>query len=270
MSDAVTLGKNNRVAEICLDRPLKHNAMTPAMAEQLAAACVEINQDDQIRCAIIFGAGSKAFCAGSDVRALDQYESVFHFRNRIDYSTELRSIRKPVIAALKGWTLGGGLELALSADVRVAARSTLLGAPEVGLGWVGAGGASQLLPRLVGYGRALYLLLDGDPIDAARAAAWGLVETLVSEGEELSEARALAERWARHSTVALQTVKASVRQSMSTPLEAGLRFENETMSLSFALKNDSAGRARFREGDTIDKASDGPGGASEDDGGQKR
>ena len=150
MSGQVALAKHGAVAEICLDRPYKHNAMTPAMAAQLSEACADINRDDEIRCAIIYGAGEKAFCAGSDVRALDEYPSVFHFRNRIDYSTELRSVRKPVIASLKGWTLGGGLELALSADVRIAAPSTRLGAPEVGLGWVGAGGASQLLPRLVG------------------------------------------------------------------------------------------------------------------------
>jgi enoyl-CoA hydratase len=246
MTGRVTLAKHGLVAEICLDRPRKHNAMTPAMAAQLGDACAEINRDDEIRCAIIYGAGEKAFCAGSDVRALDEYPSVFHFRNRIDYSTELRSIRKPVIAALKGWTLGGGLELALSADVRIAAPSTRLGAPEVGLGWVGAGGASQLLPRLIGYGRALYLLLDGEPIDAASAANWGLVESLTLDGKELEAARDLAAKWARHSAVALQTVKAAVRHSMSSPLEAGLRFENETMALAFALGNDTAGRSRFR------------------------
>jgi enoyl-CoA hydratase len=166
----------------------------------------------------------------------------------VDYATELRTIRKPVIAALKGWTLGGGLELALSADVRIAAPSTRIGAPEVGLGWVGAGGASQLLPRLIGYGRALQLLLGGEPIDATRAAEWGIVEIMAEEGQEESVALDLARRWARHTSVALQTVKAAVRQSMSTSLEAGLRYENEVMTLAFALGNDAAGRERFAAG----------------------
>lgn len=245
MSETVLLTRTGPVAEICLNRAEKHNAMTPAMAERLAQVCFEINRDDEIRCAVIYGAGDKAFCAGSDIRALDEYAGVFAFRNRIDYATELRTIRKPVIAALKGWVLGGGLELALSADVRIASSTARLGAPEVGLGWVGAGGASQLLPRLVGYGKALYLLLDGAPVDGARALAWGLIEDLVPAGEELAAARALAQRWAGHSTVALQTVKAAVRHSMSAGLEPGIRYENEVMALAFALGNDAKGRAAF-------------------------
>ena len=224
------------VALLCLDRPEKHNAMTPVMAKELAAACRAINDDDSVRCVVLHGAGSRAFCAGSDIRALEEYSGAFDFRNRVDYATELRTIRKPVIAALKGWTLGGGLELALSADVRIAAPSTRIGAPEVGLGWVGAGGASQLLPRLIGYGRALQLLLGGEPIDATRAAEWGIVEIMAEEGQEESVA------------LALQTVKAAVRQSMSTSLEAGLRYENEVMTLAFALGNDAAGRERFAAG----------------------
>lgn len=245
MSARVTFSKRGAVGEICIDRANKHNAMTPRMAEQLARVCTRINEDDAVRCVVVRGAGDAAFCAGSDIASLDEYQGVFAFRNRIDYATELRRVRKPVIAALKGWVLGGGLELALSADVRVASETARFGAPEVALGWVGAGGASQLLPRLIGYGRALHLLLDGKPIDAAQAHAWGLIEILVGVGEELAVARKLAARWSRHTTVALQTVKAAVRQSMSTPIEAGLRFENEVMSLAFALKNDAGGRARF-------------------------
>lgn len=247
MSGRIRLTRTRAVAEICIDRVGKHNAMTPAMAEQLAKVCVAVNCDGAVRSVVIYGAGEAAFCTGSDIKALDEYEGVFAFRNRVDYATELRAIRKPVIAALKGYVLGGGLELALSADVRVASESALLGAPEVGLGWVGAGGASQLLPRLAGYGKALYLLLDGRPIDASKAQAWGLVEEVVPRGAELDRARELAHHWSKHTTVALQTVKAAVRQSMSAPLEAGIRFENETMSLAFALKNDVAGRQDFRQ-----------------------
>jgi len=245
MSGRVRWERRDAVASLLLDRPEKHNAMTPAMAGELAAACRAINEDDSVRCVVLHGAGSRAFCAGSDIKALEEYSGAFDFRNRLEYATEIRAIRKPVIAALKGWTLGGGLEMALSADVRVAAPSTRLGAPEVGLGWVGAGGASQLLPRLIGYGRALHLLLGGEPITAERAAQWGIVEVTSEEKQEESVAFDLASRWARHTTVALQTVKAAVRQSMSMPLEAGLRHENELMTLAFALGNDAAGRERF-------------------------
>jgi enoyl-CoA hydratase len=247
MSGRVHWQRRDAVASLCLDRPEKHNAMTPAMARELATACRAINDDDSVRCVVLHGAGSRAFCAGSDINALDEYPGAFDFRNRVEYATELRTIRKPVIAALKGWTLGGGLELALSADVRVAAPSTRMGAPEVGLGWVGAGGASQLLPRLIGYGRALHLLLGGEPIDAVRAAEWGIVELTAEDGKEELVAFDLARHWARHTSVALQTVKAAVRQSMSSPLEAGLRYENDLMALAFALGNDAAGRERFAD-----------------------
>ena len=245
MSGRVHWERRGNVASLLLDRPEKHNAMTPAMAGELAEACHAINADDSVRCVVLHGAGTRSFCTGSDINALEEYAGAFEFRNRLEYATEIRAIRKPVIAALKGWTLGGGLEMALSADVRIAAPSTRLGAPEVGLGWVGAGGASQLLPRLIGYGRALHLLLGGEPIDAERAAQWGIVEVMSEEKHEESVAFDLAERWARHTTVALQTVKAAVRQSMSMPLDAGLRYENELMSLAFALGNDATGRERF-------------------------
>lgn len=246
MSDHIIVRSGVAVGEIVLNRPDKHNAMTPAMAVMLTEAVDRLNADKDVRVVLLRGAGERAFCTGSDLQALDEYDGAFHFRNRLDYSTAIRALRKPCIAALKGWVLGGGLELALSADIRVAARSSRFGAPEVGHGWVGAGGASQLLPRLVGYGRAMLLLLDGRPIDSGQAAAWGLIEKLVDDGTEVDEARALAEHIAGHSSVATQTVKAAVRQALSSSLEAGLRYENEVMALAFALGNDRAARESFK------------------------
>ncbi len=246
MSGAVRLRRRGPIAEIVLDRPEKLNAMTPAMALALESACRKVDADPKIRVAILRGAGERAFCAGSDINALDEYEGAYDFRNRIDYATQIRNLRIPCIAAIQGWALGGGLELALAADIRVAGESARFGAPEVGHGWVGAGGASQLLPRLIGYGKAMYLLLQGDPIDARQALAWGIVEEVAADGEELARARRIAARIAEHSPVATQTVKAAVRQALAAPLEAGLRYENEVMSLAFALGNDAAGRARFK------------------------
>ncbi|MCC6947284.1 MAG: enoyl-CoA hydratase/isomerase family protein [Bradyrhizobiaceae bacterium] len=247
MSGRIILSRSGPVAEILIDRPDKHNAMTPSMAVELREICRVVERDDAIRTVVLAGAGNRAFCAGSDINALDEYPSVWHFRNRVDYATQIRNLSKPCVAALKGWVLGGGLELCLGADIRIAATSARFGAPEVTHGWVGAGGASQLLPRLIGYGRASLLLLGGEPIDAQTAKDWGLVEKLVSDGQELDRARKVAEQLARHTLVALQTVKSSIRCALSTPLEAGIRYENEAMAVAFALGNAETGRAKFKE-----------------------
>jgi enoyl-CoA hydratase len=239
--------RTGRIAEIILNRPAKLNAMTSAMAVDLQKACLKVDADDEVRVVIIHGAGDRAFSAGSDINALDDYGGPYEFRNRIDYVTQIRNLRKPCIAAIQGWAMGGGLEMALAADIRIAAESARFGAPEVSLGWVGAGGASQMLPRLAGYGRAMYLLLQGDPIDASKALEWGLIEEVVPEGQEVSRAKEIAGRIAEHSSVATQTVKAAAREALSSSLEAGLRYENELMALSFALGNDEAGRSRFKK-----------------------
>src|SRR5690606_9672382 len=135
----------------------------------------------------------------------------WRFRNRIEYATVIRNIRKPVIVALHGWVLGGGAEIALGADIRIMARSARFGFPEVVRGWVGGGGATQLLPRLIGYGKAMKLLISGDPVDAEEAYRLGIVETLVDDEQLLPEARAFCAKLAEFSPVAVESVKAAVR-----------------------------------------------------------
>lgn len=230
----VRVEERESVAEIVIDRPEKHNALTPGMYRQIAECCDFANQTDSVHVVIIRGGGEKAFCAGSDVGALNDYEDFWAWRNRFDYLPPIRGLRKPAIAALKGWALGGGLEIALACDLRVAARSTVFSAPEVTLGWNGAGGAAQHMTRLCGYGQAMKYLLTGDRLDAGEAHRIGLVEWLVDDGEELSAARLLAERIAEHSTVATQAVKAAVRSALDMPVAQGLALENELMSLCFA------------------------------------
>ena len=243
----VTLRVTEGLGWITLDRPAKHNAMTPGMATDLQEIVSAVNADPLVRVVILRGGGDRAFCAGSDLNALVDYGGVWNFRARIEYATEIRRIRKPVIAAVKGWARGGGLEMALSCDLRIAGASAQFGAPEVQRGWVGAGGGSQLLPRLVGYGRAGWLLLTGEPISAEQAEHWGVVERVLSDATFWDEVEALALGLAKHSEIALVTVKAAMRASMSTSLEQGLAYENEVMSLAFALGNDAAGRIAFAE-----------------------
>ncbi|WP_114390744.1 enoyl-CoA hydratase/isomerase family protein [Notoacmeibacter marinus] len=230
----VYLERNGAIGEIVLNRPAKHNALTPDMYRDIERVCAELVEDDNLKIGIVRGAGDRAFCAGSDIKGLESYEDFWAWRNRYDYIPPLLAVRKPLIAATKGWALGGGLEIALACDLRVASRSTVFSAPEVALGWNGAGGAAQHLVRLCGYGRAMQILLTGERFTAENAHGWGMVETLVDEGAELEVARQLASRIAQHSSVATQAVKSAVRNAVDTTVAQGLRYDNELMSLCFA------------------------------------
>ncbi len=248
MDGEIHLTVANHVAEILLDRPAKHNALTPEMYEGVTRAAAEVNARDDVNVVIIHGAGERAFCAGSDIKALDGYEDFWAWRNRsTDYIHAIRAIRKPVISAVKGWALGGGLEIALASDLRVVSETAVFSAPEVTLGWTGAGGAAQHLTRGAGYGKALKYLLTGDRFDAKTADDMGLVEWLVPAGEELDKAREVASRIAGFAPVATQSVKAAVRAAMNMPVDLGLQAENELMSLCFA-KNEAQKRAKDQTG----------------------
>lgn len=247
MDGTVSVTLRGAVAELLLDRPAKHNAVTPAMAAAIADTARSLDADDAVRVVLLRGAGERAFCAGSDLNSLAAYPSTWHFRNRVEYATAIRNIRKPVIAALQGWTLGGGAEMALSADIRIAAEGTRFGFPEVTRGWVGGGGASQMLPRMIGVARATRMLMIGDPIEAAEAQSLGLFDQLVPQPDLLATARALADRVAGFSPVAVQSVKASIRMAMEAPLTAGLLYENEMNVLCFSAGDHLEGIRAFAE-----------------------
>src|SRR4051812_43232605 len=227
MDNELLLKLDGFVGEIVLNRPAKLNAVTPAMAATLEQLCRELDRNDDVRVVLVRGSGDRAFCAGSDLNALAEYPTPWKFRNRLEYSTFLREMRKPVVAALHGWVLGGGAEMALSADLRVMGRGAKFGFPEVQRGWVGGGGASQMLPRLIGYGQAMRLLLTGEPISAEEAHRLGIVEYLVEDAEVEETARALCRKLAGYSPVAVESVKASVRMALTSTLPAGIRYENE-------------------------------------------
>lgn len=245
VSDQVSLNCVDGIGEIVINRPGKHNAMTPEMIAALARIAGEIDGDDGVRVVFLRGEGGRAFCAGSDLTALTSHPTVWAFRNRVEHAAIIRGIRKPVVAALRGWVLGGGLEMALSADIRVAGLGATFGAPEVTRGWIGGGGASQLLPRLVGYGQAMQLLLLGERIDATEAKSLGMIEYLVDDNEVEKKAWDICRTLASYNPIALQSVKAAVQASLSMPLAAGLAYENELTSLCFASGNYEAGVQAF-------------------------
>lgn len=220
------------------------NAISREMMVAVRDARRAINKDDDIRCVVVHGAGERAFCAGTDLNILDTYKDAWAWRNRICHSTEFRRIKKPTIAAIKGWCLGGGMEIATNCDIRVSAPSGRIGAPEVKHGWLGGGG--QTLMRLVGYGYASLMCMTGDPIDAAEAMRVGLVQVMAIEGGELATARQIAARIARHSAIATVTVKDGIRASLSSTLEPAARHENDLMIMAFAMGNQRAGIDTFK------------------------
>jgi enoyl-CoA hydratase/carnithine racemase len=246
MIDELVVEKpGNGTAELVLNRPAKHNAITPAMSEAIREAFTDLEKDGDVRCVLVRGAGERAFCAGTDLNTLADFPDAWAWRNAVNYALEFGAFRKPLVAAIKGWAFGGGFEIALNCDIRVASRTARFAAPEVKHGWLGAGGFSQRLTRLVGYGQAGRILLTGEPIDADEAYRIGVVEFLVPEGGEIDEGRRLAALIASHSEIATTTNKAGIRAAMEGGLTNGLAMERELMALSFALGSQRSGPEAF-------------------------
>lgn len=247
MTDEIklTIGEDG-IAELLIDRPAKMNAINREMMEAIRDARRQVNEDDAVRCVLVHGAGERAFSAGTDLNILDTYEDAWAFRNHINYAVEIGKIQKPTVAAIKGWCMGGGLEIALQCDIRVATATARLGAPEVKHGWLGGGGQTVMLTRLVGYGHAALMTLTGDPIEGEEAHRIGLVQKLAPEGEEVAVAREIAERIARHTAIATRTVKDGIKASLSGNLDAAARHEADLMIMAFAMGNDQAGVEAFQ------------------------
>jgi enoyl-CoA hydratase len=247
MTGRVALTIQDGIGQILLDRADKMNAITPEMSRELQSVCRAVEENRDIRVVTIGGAGERAFSAGSDLNTLVDLSDIMAFRDRIEYAALVRDIKKPVIAALKGWVLGGGMEIAIAADIRICGRSARIGGPEVTRGWLGGGGASQMLPRLIGVGQAMRLLLTGDPVDAETALRLGLVEEVVDDAEVAARVMEMAKKIASFSPIATQAIKAAVRAAMSTPLEAGLRYENELHVICMSDKGRLEGIKAFQE-----------------------
>jgi enoyl-CoA hydratase len=247
MTEHITFSVEQHVATITLNRPTKLSAVTPEMADALAAHVERCNADDEVRCVIVTGAGEKAFCAGSDIGELDTYDTPWNFRNRADYCDAIRRLRKPVIAAVNGYAFGGGLEIALSCDIRIAAENARLAAPEIKLGWVGGGGMAAWLAHSIGPSNAALMLMTGDPVTAAQAFAWGLVSEVVPQPELPGRARALAGTIALRAPIAAETAKLNVRAAFTMPLEQAIAYERDLQAICFGSQDAAEGRAAFKE-----------------------
>ncbi|MCR9138610.1 MAG: enoyl-CoA hydratase/isomerase family protein [Alphaproteobacteria bacterium] len=243
----VNLTKEDGVAVIELNRPEKLNAITPEMAELLQGAADACMQDSDIRTVILTGGGPKSFCAGSDIAELDTYSTPWQFRNRPDYCDCIRGISKPTIAAINGYAIGGGLEMAMSCDIRLAAQSAKFAAPEIKLGWIGGGGMTAQLAHAMGPSNAALMVMTGDPIGAEQALSWGLVSDVCDGSKLMQRAMDIARTIASRAPIAAETAKANLRATFNMPLEKAIEYERDLQTICFATEDAMEGRAAFRD-----------------------
>jgi enoyl-CoA hydratase/carnithine racemase len=236
------------VATVWLDRP-PMNALNREMQEQLLAASARLSADDAVRAVVVYG-GEKVFAAGADVKefAGQGHAEMMRAAERISAClSALASIPKPVIAAVTGYALGGGCELALAADFRVSAADAKWGQPEILLGIIPGGGGTQRLPRLIGPSRAKDLIYTGRFVDAEEAASIGLVDVVVPAGEVYATALAMAARLAAGPALALAAAKAAIDSGLDGDLGSGLRLESHLFASLFATEDRAIGMRSFLE-----------------------
>jgi cyclohex-1-ene-1-carboxyl-CoA hydratase len=235
-----------RVGVITLNRPRQLNALNDALMDQLGAALLAFDADAGIG-AIVIAGGPKAFAAGADIEAMadwsfmDVYQSGFITRN---WET-IRRVRKPVLAAVAGFAMGGGCELALACDVVVAGESAKFALPEVKLAMLPGAGGTQRLPRAIGKAKAMDMCLSGRMLDAQEADRYGLVSRVVPDAELMDSALALAERIAGFSLPALMAIKAAVNRAWESPLTEGILFERHALYERFASADAHEGMHAF-------------------------
>lgn len=247
----IRLERHGHVAHMVIDRPAKLNAMTVAMDHRMNDLVFEVNNDREIRSVLLSGAGDRAFSAGSDITDLDEYGDNWSYRNRFDnrgdYARAIWLIRKPVVAAIHGYCVGGGLEMASASDIRIATPQASFGAGEINWGWHGGSGQTQFLTHLIGPGYASRLLLTGDRIDGDEALRVGLVQQLVSFDDLIPTAKAVAESIAAKSPIAVQKTKHMVRLAQSLPLDTALLVENDSFAYLMMTEDAAEGREAFAQ-----------------------
>jgi enoyl-CoA hydratase len=239
--------ESRRVALVRLNRPKQLNALNGQVMDQLCDALEELDRDDAIRCLVVTG-NERAFAAGADIGEMASATPVDMLRtNRIAQWDRVRRISKPVIAAVAGWCLGGGNELAMALDLIVAGESARFGQPEINIGVIPGAGGTQRLPRAIGKSRAMEMILTGEPIDAREALRLGLVSGVVPDELLVEDALTLAASIATKAPIALRLAKEAINAAFEMSLTDGLAHERRLFYLLFASEDQKEGMAAFVE-----------------------
>jgi enoyl-CoA hydratase len=246
--DTILTAVNGKVATVTLNRPQVLNALNDALMDELGTALLAFDADDQIGCIIITGS-EKAFAAGADITKMARYE--FHEAYRKDFISRnwetIRHIRKPVIAAVNGYALGGGCELAMMCDMIIAGDGAKFGQPEVKLGILPGAGGTQRLPRAVSKSKAMDMCLTGRMMDAQEAERAGLVSRIFPAAELLTQVGAIAKTIADMPLLTTMMVKESINAAYEMPLSEGIRFERRLFHSCFGTDDQKEGMAAFIE-----------------------
>ena len=250
MSDVLLIEKlDGHVALLTINRPEKLNALNSEVRSALLAALDEFRTDDDVRVVVLTGAGEKAFIAGADIgefkdaRPTQQYRSM---QSGNIYSA-MEAFPKPIIAMINGFCLGGGCELSMACDIRIASERARIGQPEINLGLIPGGGGTQRLPRLVGEGRAMKLIYTGEMISGEEAGRIGLVDEVVAPDELKNRTLEIARTIGSRSPIALQAAKESILAARRMPMDQGLQFERAWFSLLFSTHDMDEGVSAFLE-----------------------
>jgi len=247
--ETITVEKRGRVAVLTIDRPDKLNALSSQVHAEGVAALNELRADEEVRVLVITGSGPKAFIAGADISEFQDQTPITQRDqfNQPSLFNSLDSFPKPVIAMVNGFCLGGGNELSMACDIRIASENAKFSQPEINLGIMCGGGGTQRLPKLVGEGRAMEMVLTGDMIDAATAERFGLVNHVYPADQLEAETMKLAEKIAEKAPIALQLSKEAVKFASRSNLDEGLRREVDLFAICFSTEDKQEGVSAFLE-----------------------
>lgn len=246
----------NHIGYITLNRPAVMNAISYQMTREILDVCEQATRDPEVRVCILTGAGGRAFCTGLDLkeRAGETDDATLFDKRRQRNQPRIHShhqavaaIDKPTIAAIRGWAVGGGLELALACDMRVAAEDAKLGMLEVRRGRLGGAGGTQRLPRLIGIAKALEISLTGEPVEAAEAFRLGLVNRVVPADQLMSAAEEIADKICLGAPLSVIAIKEAITKGVELPLEQGIKLESDLALTLSTTEDQKEGSRAFAE-----------------------
>ncbi|MBF6592407.1 MAG: enoyl-CoA hydratase/isomerase family protein [Ktedonobacterales bacterium] len=243
----ILVTREEPIALATINRPEKLNALNWALVAELADHFEELDADPAIGCIVLTGAGEKAFAAGADIAEMAERTPMEMATGGFEAWDRIRRIKTPIIAAVGGYALGGGSELAMHADIIIASERAKFGQPEILIGIMPGAGGTQRLARTLGKYRAMEICLTGEQVSAREMHAWGLVNHVVPDGQHVEEAKQLARKIARQAPLATRMIKEAILAAYETPLEVGLTYEKRLFAMLFATEDQKEGMRAFLE-----------------------